>query len=162
MPASMRSVVVLPAPSGPTSPKISPARTSKLSASTAHTPGKLLVSPAATIADWASHCSLACAERTAAPPTSMMRVGRHARLQLVIRIVDVDLDAIDQRHPLLVRLHALGRELSIGRDERNAPVILLAGIGVGGDRLRPGPSECGQDRSRQCRRAARCDRDRPA
>ena len=62
-----------------------------------------------------------------------VRIGRHAGLQLVIGIVDVDLDAVDERDALGVGLHALGRELGIGRDERDAPVILLAGIGVGGD-----------------------------
>ena len=43
--ANMRMAVVLPAPSGPTSPKISPGRTEKLKLSTAVIAPKRLVSP---------------------------------------------------------------------------------------------------------------------
>ena len=62
-----------------------------------------------------------------------MRVGGHAGLQLVIGVVDIDLDAVDERDALLIGLHTLGRELGVRRDERDAPVILLAGISIGGD-----------------------------
>ena len=49
-PASMRMVVVLPAPSGPTNPKISPECTSKLSSCTARTGPKLLPSETTSMA----------------------------------------------------------------------------------------------------------------
>src|SRR5215472_18218365 len=62
------------------------------------------------------------------------RVGGHPWLEFVIRIVDVNLDSIHERHPFLVGLDALGRELRARRDERDSARIFLAGIGVGGDR----------------------------
>src|SRR5262249_13699534 len=62
------------------------------------------------------------------------RVGGHPGLEFVIRIVDVDLDSIYERHAFLVGLDALGRELRARRDERDSARIFLAGIGVGGDR----------------------------
>ena len=62
-----------------------------------------------------------------------MCVGGHAGLQFVIGIVDIDLDAVDERDSLCVCLHALGRELGVRRDERNASLVLFAGIGVGSD-----------------------------
>src|SRR5262245_2110939 len=61
-------------------------------------------------------------------------VGGHPWLEFVIRIVDVDLDSIHERHAFLVSLDALGRELRARRDERDSARIFLAGIGVGGDR----------------------------
>ncbi len=60
-------------------------------------------------------------------------VGRHPRLELMIRIIDIDLDPVDQRDPLLVSLDALGREFGIRSDERDMSVILLTGISVSGD-----------------------------
>src|SRR6516164_3762889 len=60
------------------------------------------------------------------------RIGGHAGLEFVIRIVDVDLDSIHERHAFLVGLDALGRELRARRDERDSARIFLPGIGVGG------------------------------
>ena len=53
-------------------------------------------------------------------------IGGHARLQFVVRIFHVHLDAIDQHHPLLLGLHALGRELRVGGDDGNVSAINFA------------------------------------
>ena len=71
MPASMRRVVVFPAPSGPTSPKISPGRTSKLSESTAWIPGNSFVSPFATIAD----CDVSVMDGLMAIPSILLAIA---------------------------------------------------------------------------------------
>ena len=49
-----------------------------------------------------------------------------------LRIVHVDLDAIDQLHALFLGLDLLGREFGFGRDEGNAPGIGFAGKRIGG------------------------------
>ena len=49
-----------------------------------------------------------------------LRVHRHVGFQFVVRVVDVDLDAIDQLHALLLGLNLLGRELGLRGDERDA------------------------------------------
>src|SRR5512146_2344464 len=96
-PASMRSVVVLPAPSGPTRPKISPACTSNESRSTARrSPKRLLIAETSMAAGALTSLHL------------HISVGRHAGFELVAGIVDIDLDAINQSHALLLRLHGLG------------------------------------------------------
>jgi len=48
----------------------------------------------------------------------------------VVRIFNVDLDAIYQRDALFVGLHCLGSELGFWGDERDSAFIELAGIGV--------------------------------
>ena len=53
-------------------------------------------------------------------------------LELHLRVGDVDLDAIDQLDPLLLRLHVLRRELGLGGNERHAALVLLAGTAIGG------------------------------
>jgi len=57
-----------------------------------------------------------------------MSVCRHARLEFVLRIVEIDLDSIDQRHTFLMRLNAFGRELGLRRNERDTAVMSLAGF----------------------------------
>ena len=69
IPATQRSVVVLPAPFGPTRPRISPARTSKPSASTATRSSKRLVSSLTT--SMASDDS-----QPLRSPSDSLRVGR--------------------------------------------------------------------------------------
>src|SRR5258706_12502986 len=88
-PASILRVVLLPAPSGPTRPKISPAAISKLKPSTAGEPAN----------DFRS------AETTIVGGISMRSqvedgVDRHARFQLVRRVLEVDLDAVHHPDPL--------------------------------------------------------------
>jgi hypothetical protein len=43
------------------------------------------------------------------------------------RVIDIDLDAINQLHPLFGGLDLLGRELGIRGDERDVPVVDLVG-----------------------------------
>ena len=58
--------------------------------------------------------------------SSDLGIRRHVGLQLVARIVHLDLDAVDQLHALFLRLDLLGRELRLRGDERDAPVVDLA------------------------------------
>src|SRR5215831_20892460 len=60
-------------------------------------------------------------------------VSGHSGLELVIRVIDVDLDPVDERDAFLVSLHALRRKLRRRGDERDASLILLSVMGVGGD-----------------------------
>src|ERR1035437_796463 len=135
-PARMRMIVVLPAPSGPTMPKISPGATSKLRGSIARTPGKSLTSSRTTTV--LSSTTVAALHGRA---EVNCRVCGHPGLQFVTGIFDVDFDSIDQRHALLVSLDALGRELGLGSDEGDLPRIRLAGPGVGVNRRRLAPSD---------------------
>ena len=133
IPANMRRVVVFPAPSVPTRPKISPACTSKLSALTARTPGKLLVSPSATMAG--SRTVLAGQDLAVSMAGGAdagrgqldVRVGGHAGLELVVGIVDVDLDAIDERDALLVVCTLLGVNSASGEMKEMRPWYCLPG-----------------------------------
>src|SRR6185369_7111322 len=50
-------------------------------------------------------------------------IGRHARLQLHVRIGHGDLDAVHQLDPFLLGLHVLGGELRLGGDETDAPLV---------------------------------------
>src|SRR5579871_6946819 len=134
-PASMRSVVVLPAPSGPTRPKTSPVAAVKPRRSTASVPAKRLVRPPAATAG------------SAMGPRGLerdRRVGRHAGLELVPGVLDVDADAVDERHPLRVRLHALRRELGLRRDEGDATRIAPVRVGVGPDQGRLAPADAAE------------------
>ena len=68
-PANMRTVVVFPAPSGPTKPKISPGCTSKHRRSTARTPGKRFVrSDIAIAAGMIRYCGVASTTASAGIP----------------------------------------------------------------------------------------------
>src|SRR5208283_4087247 len=106
MPAIIRSTAVLPAPSGPTKPKISPAATSRVRSSTAMDPSKRLVSPRIWIVSLGMNRHRHLPLRRGQIDQS---IGGHSGFELVLRIVDVDFDPINQRHPLLVSLDALGR-----------------------------------------------------
>src|SRR5512143_57150 len=111
-PASIRIVVVFPAPSGPTRQKISPGTTAKRRRSTAVTPANLLLSPSTAIAGADSTIG-ACRREVD------RRVSRHPGLQIVRRVLDIDPDAVDERHTLGMCLDALRRELGLRRDERD-------------------------------------------
>src|SRR5262249_39666727 len=104
-PQSIRSVVVLPAPSGPTRPKISPRATSTVRRSTAVRSQNLRV----------SSCVLMITSGTLLQ--DQLRVGGHVRLQLMLWVIDLDFDAIDQLQALLGRLNLLRGELGLRRNE---------------------------------------------
>src|SRR3990172_4597507 len=160
IPASIRSVVVLPAPSGPTRPNRSPRGIAKLSRSTAVTGPKARVSPVSSIAgadiDPASvGPGGSCALLPRAPPPGLssptapcrfvhglsvqpdLGVRRHPRLQLLAGVIQRALDREDQLDPLLLGLDVLRRELGFGADEGDRPPVDLARVGVGAhlDRL---------------------------
>src|SRR5574340_1346159 len=116
MDASSRIVVVLPAPSGPTRPKISPGDTLKVIRSTAVTPPNDRVSPSARIAAGDSGLATRSPARTRRLPEQSLGIGRHARLELKRRVRDVDLDPVDELHALLLSLHVLRRELRFRRE----------------------------------------------
>ena len=107
-PHSMRSVVVLPAPSGPTSPKISPRATSRFRWSTAVSCAEA-PRQVASFDDRFARLHLLTQQN--------LRIRRHVRFQLVLRILHLDLDPVHQLHPLLLRLNLLRRELRLRRDE---------------------------------------------
>src|SRR5580704_2301736 len=140
-PASMRIVVVFPAPSGPTRPKISPECTSKLRSCTARTGPKLFPSATTSMAGRLSAARSAavrsmdvpCGIATPFPLVNLNAdVGGHARLEFEIRIVDVDLHEINESDALGGRLHSLRRELGLRGNERYAAMIGFAGICVRG------------------------------
>src|SRR5690606_7868581 len=122
--ASMRSVVVLPAPSGPTMPNNSPGATSKVTRSTA------TVSP-----QWrdSSRTSMAWAGVIITPSVLLLveqcDVGRNARLERESRVGDdLHLHGIHELHALLVCLHVARRELGLARDVHDAAVECGAGM----------------------------------
>src|SRR5688572_17315527 len=88
MPSSILSVVVLPAPFGPSTPKIAPAGTERSTPSTAVNPSKRLTSPRASIASGAAPTlpdpgaspSFACIEPRlpARPPMEQPQFDRSA------------------------------------------------------------------------------------
>src|SRR5512146_1449417 len=134
-PASIRKMVVWPAPSGPTRRKTSPAAGLKLTLSAASTFPSRLASPRTSTAvlapssiglRWGVRWGLRWGEGD-------LRVNRHPGNQFVGWIVKIDLDSIDQGHTLGVSLHALGGEFGLRRDCRYAPRIAFARVGVGGD-----------------------------
>src|SRR6185437_8316504 len=117
--ASMRMVAVLPAPSGPTKPKIAPRSAAKVTSSTALTVPKRLQSPWTDIAG-----SVAAMSRPRELDTA---VFRHAGHQFVRQIVDIDFDAVDERYPFGMGLNRFGRELRAFGYEGNPAVIHFAG-----------------------------------
>src|SRR5271168_305661 len=131
MPAIIRSTAVLPAPSGPTSPKISPALTSRFRSSTATRSPKRLLSPRTWIASLGMNRQRQVRRRRRR--NIDQSIGRHAGFELVLRIIDVDLDPVNQGHALLMRLDALGREFRIGSDKGDAAGEGLALITISGD-----------------------------
>src|SRR3982750_1172975 len=128
-PASMRRVVVLPAPSGPTRPNSSPRPTSKLTPATATRSPNLRVRPSTLRRGSATTLSL-CRHLHLRQPD----VGRQAGLELVGGVLeDAHLDGVDELHPLLGGLYVLGRELGLGGDVGDLARGGLAGIGVRGE-----------------------------
>src|SRR4051795_13715389 len=86
-PASMRRVVVLPAPSGPTRPNSSPRPTSKLNPATAVSSPNLRVRPSVRRRGWAIASTL---------PPRQPDVGRQAGLELVAGVFEnAHLDGVD-------------------------------------------------------------------
>src|ERR1039457_2557206 len=126
-PHSMRSVVVLPAPSGPTSPKISPLATVRSRWSTAVSVPKRLVRPLVSMM-----VSMILSMVASIPPQQYFRIRRHVGLQLAARILHLDLYPVHQLHPLLLRLDLLRRELRLRGDKRYMPCIEFARIRIGG------------------------------
>jgi hypothetical protein len=86
-----------------------------------------LVSPSATIAGLFEVGSVVIALPALpamGPPGQRefdVRVGRHARLQLMIGIVDIDLDAIDERDALLYVCTLLGVNSASGEMNEMRP-----------------------------------------
>src|SRR5436309_5999088 len=129
-PASMRRVVVLPAPSGPTRPNSSPRPTSKLTPATAVRSPNLRLRPSTRRRG---------SDMGSSPDRRLhLRqpdVGRQAGLELVGGVLeDAHLDGVDELDPLLGGLHILGRELGLGGDVGDLTGVGLAGIGVRRDR----------------------------
>jgi hypothetical protein len=48
-------------------------------------------------------------------------------------VVDINLDSIDEGDTFSVRLHALGCEFGLRRDERDASAVTFSGPGIGGN-----------------------------
>src|SRR6266545_4113383 len=122
-PAIRRSRVVLPAPSGPTRPVISPGTISAVTPSSAVLAPKRLTTPSSTTAEADTALRL---ERDAD------RHG-HALAQPVVGIAHEDTQPVDELGAQLRRLDGLGRELRGRRDEADPAVIGARGIAVGGD-----------------------------
>src|SRR3954453_820526 len=120
-PASMRRVVVLPAPSGPTRPNSSPLPTSKLTPATAVRSPNLRVRPSTRRRGSATSLSPYRRLHLRKPD-----VGRQARIELVGGVLeDAPLDGIDQLPPLLGGLPVLGRELGLGGDVGDLALVGL-------------------------------------
>src|SRR5271166_5575064 len=132
MPAIIRIAVVLPAPSGPTNPKISLAATSNVRSFTAVRSSNRLVSPQSSIASLGMYLRGGPLLRGHCCQIDQ-GVGRHSGFELVQWIFDIDLDPVNQGHALLVDFHTLWRELGIGGDKRDPAVKCLAPIAIGGD-----------------------------
>src|SRR5512141_795089 len=144
IPARSRIVVVLPAPSGPTRPKISPRSTERVRPSTAEVSPNRLASPSIRIAVMGAPSetsALIGASVLHLPPWARKRrphsldlecsVRRHAGLQLHRRVRNRNLDPVDELDALLLRLDVLGCELGLRGDERDYSFVLLPGVGVG-------------------------------
>src|SRR5215216_2400 len=116
-----RMAVVLPAPSGPTSPTISPARTCRLSPSSARKVPKVLTRPS--VSSKISFDILFCEDD----------IRRHAKFQLAFGIANLQLDRVHCRAASLHRLDVAGRELSLIRDKRNRCGKRLVREGIDGD-----------------------------
>src|SRR4051794_6092890 len=101
-----RSVVVLPAPSGPTNAKISPSAISRFRSWTAVTSPNLRV-----------RCSAMTMPIEPALKNDL-RIHRHVVLQLMLGVRDVNFHAIHQLHSLFFSLNLLRRELGFRCDER--------------------------------------------
>src|SRR5215831_6055555 len=132
-PSTVRSVVVLPAPSGPMRPNISPRATSNEISRTAW------ISPY----DLTSRTTRTRGSDIPCLPLEPRLCG-HAGLEEPVRVVEPDLDAVDELHPLVPRLHVLRRELRLRRDEGHLSRPALAAVGDDlGRSGEPDPAEIG-------------------
>src|SRR5512139_554049 len=120
-------VVVLPAPSGPMRPNISPRRTSNdkpLTASTA--PNRLITRSTVMATSFIGLSSL---------PARLQRhlgLDRHPLLEDAAAVVNRHLDAVHELRPLLAGLHVARRELGLRGHEGHLS-------------LDPGPAGIGED-----------------
>src|SRR5260370_5894739 len=107
---SIRTIVVLPAPLGPRSPKTSPRRTSKLTLSTAVNAAKRLVR------------SLVCiAGESGSIVARKSDFCGHPRFEFALGLQHLDLD-VERANILTTATHvALGRKLSFLSDSHHAP-----------------------------------------
>ena len=157
-----RIAVVLPAPSGPIRPNISPRRRRR----------------SGRPARWSRRsASRPPVNRTASALTgsTIVRVHRHALLQDAGAVVHGDLDAVDQLRSLVGGLHVARRELGARRDEGHRarqrlppasvrtvaawPSLMRGTVGSGTNSVGPGVVEVGDDDER--RAAAPRSRRRP-
>src|SRR5258708_6639885 len=128
-PASSRMSVVLPAPSGPTRPRILAAGSSALTPSRARVAPKLFTRPATRAAGNATALtsrSLRVARERCRLRRGHLHRNGHALTKHVVGIGHDDAEAIHQVIPHLIRLHALRRELCLRRDEADRAFVLLA------------------------------------
>src|SRR5215204_2771793 len=135
-PARIRSVVVLPDPSGPTMPNSSPARTSNDSASSAVRSPKVRVSPMTETAG--SVRSVRCMVRSSAArrhdgvlePDVSGKTGLEIHAQVA---GDADANLVHELHAILGGLHVPRRELRDARDVRDRAGVALGRIGIARD-----------------------------
>src|SRR5512135_2091925 len=121
-PASMRSAVVLPAPSGPTSPNSSPGATSNVRPSTAVRSSNRRVRPRSEIADCVTPLRLGT--RAGLLSDFQPHIRRHPRLEVVGGIAgDPHLHRVHQLHALLGGLHVARRELGAAGDEGDGAAV---------------------------------------
>src|SRR5690349_20619034 len=113
--------VVLPAPSGPTSPTISPARTCRLSPSTARNVPKVLTR--FSVSSNTSFDLLFC----------KYHIGGHAELKLAIRVTDFQFHRIDGGTASLDSLDIARREFSLICDKRDLGCKGFIREGIHGD-----------------------------
>src|SRR5512146_3272148 len=113
--------VVLPAPSGPTSPTISPARTCKLSPSTARKVPKVLT-------------RFSVSSRTSfAMLLEEGHISRHAEFQLAFGVADFQLDRVHGGAAAFDGLNVARRELGLVGDKGDRGVKRLVGERVHAD-----------------------------
>src|SRR4051794_36180516 len=107
MPHSMRMVVDLPAPFGPSTPKISPRRTCNDTSFTATSEPKRRDSERVSMMISGSLTSLA---------SRQLHEGRHARAQLLFRVIDAHAHAHDQGFSLFFTEQVTRRKFGTARD----------------------------------------------
>src|SRR3989339_1442315 len=129
IPVSMRRVVVFPAPSGPTMPKISPLATSNPIWSTA------VRSPNCLVRLWASMAGPSFFFRGVIlfPRDRNDCIGRHAGFEFMVRVGQFDLDSEHELDPFFKGLDRFGGEFGLAADKRKDALIGLAGKGIGKD-----------------------------
>src|SRR5678816_4029291 len=118
-PQTARIAVVLPAPSGPMTPNISPAFTSNDTPSRATVASNFLRRPSTATTDAMASTSL----------QTQIDFHRHAGLQHALAVVDGDLDSIHELRALVGRLDIARRELGLRRNERHTSFDPIATVG---------------------------------